>query len=281
MIKPFTERKQQTIELLARFKYLTISQMLALGLAKHASNLRLSLNELKDGDFIGSISFGLSVSKGKLEHFFYLKQKGAELYNNLPCLLLPDCDPKFPKNLSTLFHADYEHRKATIRFYIELFKWSLVKQMQIEFVDYYFDMVGSNKGKAESSLSSKNKIQLRYTSITPDIIAKIEGTDRDYLFVAEIHRGNDLNRLVKQILWHCEAATVGAIQEKYDYQRAVKTYVILDNMDLLPYLCTKLKAKPEFEPFAPSFLFSSLEELEKDFFGGWKTHEGAQKTFIG
>lgn len=278
-MKPFTERAQKTIELLARFKYLTNSQMLALGLAKHAPNMRLTLCELQDGDYVGHIGFGIAPKKGKLEHFYYLKQKGVELYKNMP-LIYPECEPKFPKNLSTLFRADYEHRKDTILFNIEFFKWAISNQIQVEFVDYYFDTVGSNKGKKEASLASKNKIQLENTSITPDIIAKIEGTGRDYLFAVEIHRGNDTNRLVKQLLWHCEAATVGAVQQKYDYNRAVKTYVILDSIDLLPYICAKLNARTEFEPFAPSFLFSSLDELQKDFFAGWKNCEGAQQNFI-
>jgi hypothetical protein len=280
MQKPFSERKQAIIELLARFKYLTVSQFLALDVAKHGSNLRLSLKDLMDEGFIDFISFGVSAEYGRLENFYFLKAKGVDLLGQIQERIYPECGPKAPKNLSTLFYSDYSHRKATINFNIEFFKWSLANQVQVEFVDYYFDTLGSNKGKSEVSLTSKNKIQLEHTSITPDIIAKIEGTGRDYLFAVEIHRGNDTNRLIKQILWHCDAASIGAIQAKYDYARAVKTYVILDNIDLLPYVCAKLSAKTEFEPFAPSFLFSSLAELQQDFFGAWRTCEGTQQNFI-
>lgn len=97
MNRPFTERQQKILELLARFKYLTVSQMLALNIAKHASNLRLSLSAFVDAGYIDKLTFATDPRVGKLEMVFIASQKGVDILSEVYEPILSELCDKIPK----------------------------------------------------------------------------------------------------------------------------------------------------------------------------------------
>ena len=276
-------KAQLILESLGRFKYLTASQMLALGIAKHDSNLRPILAKLRDLKYCDQLSFGFMPQVGKLENFHYLTKVGAELIATATYHIDDLKEIKYPRNTGSLFANDYLHRKSTIDFYTAFYLWTKQHQIEIIEANYYFDTRGANhvKNAEKGSLESRNKLILNDTAfITPDFIARINGDNRDYLFIAEIHRGADTKRLFKQLLWHASIAGEGIAQEKYDYNRGIKVYIALEKSELIPLIIKRIKETPELDGFRDMFLFTSLAAMANDFFGSWADVSLNKRNFI-
>mgnify|MGYP003594116354 CR=1 FL=1 len=282
MNRPFTERQQKILELLTRFKYLTVSQMLALNIAKHASNLRLSLSVFVDAGYIDKLTFATDPRVGKLEYFYCLTKKGVDILSEVYEPIYPSCAIKYPKSSNNHFSRDYNHRKITIDFHVAFFQWTLKNHIDVAFVDYYFDTVGANSGHERKSapLISKNQLFIQDTYRAPDIIAKINGADRDYLFMVEMHCGYDTGRLYKQILWHAALSSAGKAQEKYNYKRGIKIYIVLEHTSMVENIAKRMQQSPELAEYKPFFLFKSLDSLKEDFFSGWMYYDGQIDNFI-
>lgn len=282
MNRPFTERQQKILELLARFKYLTVSQMISLQIAKHASNLRLSLSMFVDAGYIDKLTFATDPSVGKLEYFYCLTKKGTEVLLEAYEPIYPSCAIKYPKNNNNHFSRDYNHRKITIDFHVAFFQWALKNHIDVAFVDYYFDTVGANSGHERKSapLVSKNQLNIQDTYRAPDIITKLNGIDRDYLFMVEVHCGYDTGRLYRQILWHAALSSAGKAQDKYNYKRGIKIYIVLEHAPMVQNITKWMQQSPELAEFKSFFLFKSLDSLKEDFFNGWTHCDGQFNNFI-
>jgi hypothetical protein len=76
------EKSIQLLEVLSIFKFLSTSQIIRLGTAKHKSNLVNPIKDLLFYNMIGKISFGVDPKMGRLENIYYLKQKGVNFLSD-------------------------------------------------------------------------------------------------------------------------------------------------------------------------------------------------------
>ncbi|CAA6810859.1 MAG: Unknown protein [uncultured Campylobacterales bacterium] len=264
-----SESELRILESLARYKYLTTSQLDLLNILKNKMGLYQRLRELRAGKkpLIANNSFGIMPGKGKLEDFYYLTSKGQDfLIENLE---YNEQKIKAPKGTSSLFARDYFHRKETINFYIYFDKWINKNDGDILFLDYYFDKIGDNRSK--KNLRAKNKIDIEQTGgyIIPDIVTKFTYKNEPYLFFIEQHNGKDTKKLLKQLYFHLLALEEGKGAEKYQMQKNHRVAVIFEFESILKATLERIQNINEFKGFEKFFIFKTNESLNKSFFNDW------------
>lgn len=268
------------LEKLNQFKYLSTQQLIALGVATHQPNIALAVSKLEDKfkPLINKIAFGAHPKHGRLENIYYLTKHGAEfLIENL------NYSPEsiyYPKNITSLYQADYFHRKNTVYFNIHFQNWLECNNYDLEFANYYFDRTGSNKDP-QNPLKSKNKIMLDNENfIIPDFIAKFKNPERSFLFLAEVHHGKTTKRAIEQIVTHAKALNSGKPQHLFDYQKAIRIYYVLELPEYKKFLLDRLQNINGLEKFNNHFLFKTIKEMQADFWGGWEKMNGEKCNFI-
>lgn len=170
-----TLKQQRIIQALARYKYLTVSQLIRLGVDRHRSNLSTAFNRLTEGKrpLVKVLKFGLMPTKGRVEALYYLTKYGAQLVEHA----------KYPIGRTVTLTSDYFHRVATIDCEITLYSCSEIKQ--VHFSHRYFDHTGSNRTGDRTITTA-----LPLTGTTKDIIADwvfmIDTALQKELYCAEI-----------------------------------------------------------------------------------------------
>lgn len=275
-----SESELKIIEALARYKFLTVSQLDFLNILKNKVGLYARLRQLRAGKrpFIKNNVFGIMAGKGRLEDFYFLDKKGKDfLIENLD---YSENKIKIPKGTSSLFQRDYFHRKRVIDIFLFLDRFLLDNQSHIIFLDYYFDKQGNNRTK--KNLSAKNKIEVGETGgfFIPDIIVKIRYKNEPYLFFIEQHNGKDTKKLMKQLFYHLLAIEEGTGAEKYTMNKSHRVLVIFEFESILKATIERLSKIQDFEGFEKFFIFKTNEELEKDFFNNWYTIDQRKTTLI-
>lgn len=203
------EKQVNALKHLGIFKFLTSSQLVALGMYKNRGDVTNSLKELlmAKRPLIGKKNFKPDPSYGKVESVYYLTKncknflvKNFNYRNDEIKYVIKDVD---------LYQSDYEHRKQTVNFHIALRQWLREKDGDVTFCHYYFDKVGNNRVKDKSKhVFALNRITLQSgESFIPDIITMFTVEQREYLFLYEQHNGNSVTRLVQQLQSHLQSIT--------------------------------------------------------------------------
>lgn len=81
-MKNITPKQERILHQLAHYKYLTVSQMLALGISNDRSFVNKQLKRLREDFFkplIYSQHFGVDPKRGKLESVHALTKQGAKI----------------------------------------------------------------------------------------------------------------------------------------------------------------------------------------------------------
>ena len=275
-----SESELKILESLARYKFLTVSQLDFLNILKNKVGLYARLRQLRSTrkPFIKNNIFGVMPGKGKLEDFYFLEKKGKEfLIENLDYL---EHHIKMPKGTSSLFQRDYFHRKRVIDIFLYLDRFLFTNGGQVLFLDYYFDKWGDNRNK--KNLSAKNKIEIEKTGgfFIPDIVTKIIYNNEPYLFFIEQHNGKDTKKLMKQLLYHLISIEEGTGAEKYKIEKSQRVLVIFEYESILKATIERLSKIANFEGVEKFFIFKTNEDLKKDFFNGWQTIDSRTTTLI-
>ncbi|WP_455756425.1 hypothetical protein [Sulfurimonas sp.] len=274
------ESQVKLLEYLARFKYLTVSQMHKLNVLKNRSGIYQIIKPLKDkkNNLIDLKNFGVAPVHGKLESFYFLTKQGVDVLVND---LYYEDDVKYTVGTTTLFSRDYFHRKFTIEFHINLYQF--IKEndnAELVFADYYFDKLGSNRVKG--NLRAKNHIPIEQTGgyIIPDMIFKFSLDNRDYLFLFEQHNGKDTKKLIRQLESYLLILETGAASIKYQFDKSIRVIIVFEYESIKSALIKRLKNTKEFSTFHNFFILKTNEEIDNDFFNNWSLINGEKTNFI-
>jgi hypothetical protein len=271
------ERELNTLEALARFKYLTAHQLARIFGVKSAGNMSVLFKGLEDRKkpLVGHREFGIDPQKGRLSRIHFLTAYGRDFVRDE--LDYADESIKFAKNAHSVFKRDYYHRQYTVDFNIAFQKWLGSQGHQFGFLDYYFDKSGSNRNGTGVAL---NAIQVNDFQIIPDAIGQFYTEERPYLFLFEQHNGADKMRAVKQIGAHCLAIAEGSASDKYRINSAARVYYVFEFESCKRAVMNELKNDPHFENFNQYFLFKTMDSLTNNFYSGWQHFNGEITTFI-
>lgn len=282
----FSEAELKVLELLAKYKFLTSSQFVKLGVRNDRDNITKILRELlhTKKNLIERSSFGFMAGYGRLEDFYFLTKKGVNFL--VEELGKDPSNIKAPIGTTTLFQRDYFHRWWCIDFYILLSQWIQTQEGEIIFLNYYFDKVGSNRNQDKGASKSINSLELtdehttKKSYIIPDIITKFKTPQREYLYIYEQHNGKDTKRAIEQIEQHFIALAQGTTNKKYNYEKATRIIFVFEFESCKKATIQRLKEIEHSQNFNNLFLFKTNEELKQDFFSKWELIDGTKTNFI-
>lgn len=275
-----TENQVTAIELIAKYKYLTSSQFVEMGLYKHRDYLTKALRPLiiQKRPLIAKYDF--NPINGKLESFYYLTKYGKHfLIDELEYI---ENQIKAPKGVAPIKLKDYHHRKFTIDFHLYLNQWLESNDGEINFLNYYFDKSGNNRtGDKNQHVTALNRIHInRSNSFIPDINTKFSIDGKEYLYLFEQHDGKDAKRLFEQLYVHIVAISKGVVSQKYQFTKSHRVVVVCEFESVKNSVIKRLEKMDAIEHYNNFFIFKTNKELQKDFFKDWTLISGEKTTFL-
>lgn len=275
-----SNQQQNVLEVLACFKYLTIQQMLILGVSKNYNSLRnYTLSRLMNRKAIKGHDFGWIPQVGRLAKIYYLTPTGAELLAE--ALRIDSSEIEYPKG-GVQFSRDYLHRIHFINFHIYFREWIKETKSELDFFQSYFDKIGSQRaGKVRST--AKTRVQLKGKTFIPDGITRYQEPNqgKSRLVIIEIHNGVHSKRITEQLVQHMEALQEGLFSHKYGHGVANFVLSIHEHESTLKSVKNRLMNRAEFKPFLPLFLFNTQAQTNQNFSKNWTLADGSKTALFG
>ncbi len=274
MITRFSPKQIQVLQALARYKFLTYSQMMQLGIERHRSNLSTLLKDLRESSFpmVKKIPHGMG---DEVKH--YLTEKSISVLQDL--CELEESEIHCPKGTILTDTQDQVHRTRIIDFHIALDLACQQEGVTLLFCDRYFDTVGNNR--VEKNLKSKTAFEYKpNSSIKPDMAFKLQTTSQEELFLVELENGRDAKKTVEKCIRHGEAVLTGSVNQRYDFNRGYRVLWVLEFEATLESVLGKLAGLPLFQNLTEYFLFKSLSQMGKEVFLGWHNVAGNERKMF-
>lgn len=256
---------------LARFKFLTSSQLVTLGVMSQVRNLNRELRLMKTADvpLIGCCTFGVHTRFGKLSSFYYLSSAGKRFLIDEMGL---DADEVKAPVGKVDFGQIYFHHKYCLDIEIAAYRWLAASKGDLMVSYRYFDRLpvkGGSRSLTSFELSSGKFVR-------PDIVLFLEKPNNQrLLLLVELHRGKEVNRLVKQLVQHAfllqEGVPGHTFHQSHNHSKGHRILVVLEDISILKAVFHSLKSAigEQAEAYAPFFLFQSLEGVFQSFADGW------------
>lgn len=256
-----SDTQHKILALLARFKFLVISQMLPL-LSKSAGYTRQQLARLAALGFIKSHQLSKTY---KAEAMYFLTEEGKQLI--LQHSKMFEGDIKLVVGVP-LFVNDFVHRRNTISLTIAIY-YHVTKQ-EIAVIDFfsYFDKQGDNR--KSGNLEAKTKIPIGNGFFIPDWIMLTEKDGNKSMYFIEMYCGNSSTRVIEQMHKHIIAIAEGTPAAKFGIKANPFVLSCFEHDGIKNRVIEKLRTNKTFKPFAHLFLFSTLQDVQKDD-SAWRT----------
>ncbi len=264
------------LEALAKCKFLTVGQMIDLGIKRDRANLNRELKAMRDWakSPIANKNFGSDPSEGKLESVHYLTEHGERLL--LEGSGLEENEIKRPVGRSSLFYKDYHHRRNTIDIHVALLKEEQAGNGRIIFFDTYFDQEGNNR--RDGNARSKTKVALSDGShLIADAVAMWQGREGNLLFAIEMYNGKDTGRVERQLYQHLVALNEGQLVANTGHDKGYRVLCLFEYLPQLQSAWERLNAHPAYAEAKAYFLAKPLQNLKSQpFHKGWLDLEGTE-----
>lgn len=251
--------KQQILENLGQYKFLTNSQLVKLRIDKSKQNVNKYVKQMRDKKkpWVKTASFGVVPKVGKLEGVHYLTRHGKDILLELG---VDEAEILYPKSNTRLFSQDYFHRKSVIDFQISLFNGQH-EGAKVDFFHRYFDKMGSNRTRER--LQAKTKITIKDSRyIISDAIFFLSGNLEKRLFCFEMCNGYDSGRIVKQLTQYVDALKEGSPSIKYHLNKSCKVLCVFEHQSTMLAVIRRLQPLTYFKNMAPFFFFATQEGNE-------------------
>ena len=261
----------RVLEHLSVYRFLTVPQMIRLGVAKHkptAYNILKRFNTLPR-KLVEKKDFGFIAGVGNLHSVYYLTRQGAAFLADV--IRLDPEEIKYPKGVH-VFARDYFHRIATVDIHIAFRTWAAGAGAEVDFFDTYFDKTGSNRKKRSGAkLRAKTRVDLREGYFIPDgIFMYTEPDEAQRLTVLEVHNGMDTGRFMKQVETHIVALEEGAVSEKYGLALPFRMMWVFELEAGLQAAIRRMRKRPDLEGFREYVYFNTIQNVRVDFTAGWR-----------
>jgi len=268
-----------------------VTTPLRLGASSTPSNLSRAFRELKARKLIAwegftqAVRVGSKMNRRKLENFYYLTKRGAEVVEEW----LEDSEEeiKYPKGKNAFFSQNYWHRKFTIDCEIEARFWAKSKGFQTKISDRDFDKVGSNrkgKGRAKTSVLCYDG---KY--ITPDAnFVLFNGTEHK-LFALELHSTKTARTIANQLAVHIYALKNGGVGLHYGIEKLHRVLNVFVDEPKMKIVMSHLSKMEKFNGMEKFFVFKHMGQIipMKDqenqvcnFYDNWLNFKGEKTDLL-
>lgn len=254
------------LEIVARFKFVCLSQMLPL-LGKSTSYVREQLSRLKGIGLLASYNLEKPI---KSESMYYLTEKGkAVLLDNAKVFAE---DIKLPIG-APLAVRDYPHRRSTVSVLIGTYYHLSALNLHIAGFSYYFDKIGNNR-KA-GTLESVTKISIGDRHFIPDAIMLTGDAENRNIILIECFCDATATRPLAQIFGnYLPAIAIGSPGLKYGLKKNPIVLSAFEHGSIKDKVVAKLRQDSDFMPFAELFYFTSIEDMLHAPATAWKDIHG-------
>ena len=279
-ITTLTETEFRILDALRVYRYLTVAQMVRLGVAAQPSHLYAVLRELtgRKRPWVDRIDHGAMPGVGRIPTAHYLTQHGAKVLAD--ALGTDPGDVPYPKGAVLVRHG-FMHRLHTIDCEIAVRQWAAEHGHAVDYFLSYFDVSGANRSKSQPRRRALTKIDLADgTGIIPDAVFHLtdgEGTPR--LFVLEMYNQHRTKRMADKLAEYRYAIGEHAIERQFDYPHSPRILAVFEDKKALALTQRRLSERVDFGvEFFPFFFFQTLPDLMTDFLNGWTKIEGEKST---
>ena len=256
---------------LALYRFLTVPQLIRLGVAKHKPSVYKIIGRFKTlpRKLIEQKNFAFNPGRGNVHSVYYLTRQGAELLADVFGV-----DPsriKYPRG-QTIFEDDYFHRVATIDFHIAVRRQARKAGATITFFETYFDKTGSNRKKRSGDrLRARTRVGVGDRFFNADAIYHyVPPKQQGMLAVFEMHNGRDTGRFMRQLSLRIDALEAGSINEKYQISDPCILQCVFEHESTMNAVIRRLQQQPDLEGFRDYVGLITIEEVRKDFSRSWR-----------
>lgn len=252
----FSPQQWKVLQALNLYRFLTVEQMLRLGISKNAKSLRdKTLFALRHHGCIQSEKIG-----SFLPDVHYLKPKGAALLSELEGVEIGPVPGKKKQPFSALFA---KHRFAQVDFQIGVNQWVEARgdaEMVLELQDFV------RHPKAATELIVPGLVN----SVIPDVIMAVSLTTGQHaVYLVKIHRATQSKAVAQQLSQYFEVIKSGVIAQAHGIDAHPIICSVHHKSAVLASVKRRLVAHEGFEPFKRNFVFHGLDDLNDRFTTGW------------
>ncbi|MDO8606144.1 MAG: hypothetical protein Q7R40_06385 [Phaeospirillum sp.] len=265
--------QQRVLLALARYRYLTVAQFIALGVAKNESHIRSDvlprLCRRPTDNLIAFHDFAPESAKGRIPRVYTLTKHGAELVADMDRLEVADI--RYPVG-GIQYANDFDHRAAYIDACIAFDAWVAADERR-ECLEtrHYFDKIGANRA-GSNRLRSVCRVDLpHHRFIVPDGLAFFDTGTKKRAVALELHRFPDVGRIVKKLVNHIPALDMDAYPRAFGHEAAGRVLNIFCDAKAAVRVMDRLLDVPGFRGSRAFQLmaFNSLDSVKADFGGDW------------
>ena len=280
-----TVSQQKALCALARYRYMTVRQLVACGVASRPTTVRqevmarlcrLSGNNLVQVDKY--LPFG--VTRGRFSHIYALTEHGAQVVADM--LHRDAASVRYPVG-GIQYANDFEHRQAYVDLCIAFDEWiARGEQRHCRVLTHYFDKTGANR--KGTPCHSVNRIELpdgRHP-VVPDGLALIDTETKRRALVVELHHKTDTKGIVEKLIELMGALSTGAIEAHLGHDKTAFVLSVATFPETKALVCRRMATVFNMANFAPVFLFNDLPTImAKGFEVGWTHYDGTGARIFG
>jgi hypothetical protein len=265
--------QQRVLLALARYRYLTVAQLVRAGVGKNESHIRSDvlprLCRRAGDNLVDTHQFPQSSAKGRLPRVYTLNKHGAAVVADMERCDVADI--VYPVG-GVQYANDFDHRVAYIDCCIAFDAWiSADERRECLAIRHHFDKTGANRSGTQR-LRALSRIDLeRGRFIVPDGLAFFDTGTKKRAVAIEFHNFPDTGRIAKQLAGHMEPLELDAYSEAFGHDAAGRTLSISSTGPLALRVMDRMLAMPGFRESRAFRLiaFNTLESVKADFGNGW------------
>lgn len=262
-ISVFSPQQWSVLQALNTYRFLTVDQMLRLGLSKNAKSIRdKTLFALRHRGLIYSDKIG-----SFLPDVHYLTPKGASELAAVEKIAVHASPASKRFAFSALFA---QHRFAQVDYHIGFRQW-VEARGDAEVVLELQDFNGRSKtGQSRFKASTELNVPTLPKPVIPDGVFGVRlFTGPTAIYLAEIHRTTQTKAVTDQLLRYLEVIKSGAVRQAFGYE-ANPTICSIHTQDaVLEGVKARLMQSEAFQPFKRNFVFQTIEGLRTDMSADW------------
>jgi hypothetical protein len=246
-----SEKQIQILKELSKYKYLTATQMVDLGISSSIITVRWCIRTLKKNELINQTSYGGIIQKNgksqsvKFENLNFLDKNGVKFlqeanFDNI----------KHPKDYKLKFSNDYLHRVLIVSTCINFEKWRKEKDIKGRFlVDFH---------NSETTIKVDDKL-----TVKPDIIINFNQN----FAIIEIWAGLEKEYILSQLSKLSKAPAIKKVSEFLEYDRIPRILNIFKDSGVMERVKQELRTDPYFENQLKIglFCFATIEQIKLNF----------------
>ncbi|HLO76752.1 MAG TPA: replication-relaxation family protein [Magnetospirillum sp.] len=272
-----TAAQEKVLMLLARYRYMTVRQLVECGVAKNAVTVRrdvLPRLTMLPGKNVVDVDryWPHAMTRGSFSYVYALTAYGAEVVAER--LGVDTSAVRYPAG-GIQFVNDFFHREAYVDFCIALHKWIDSSELRhCRTLTHYFDKMGANRKGQPSRSVNRLELPKNRPAVVPDGLALVDTESKRRALAIEIHHKTDTKRAVEKLVELMHALSAGVIEQHLGHDKAAFILSVATTPELNATIRKRMAEVSGIEKYAPVFLFNDLQTIMREGFNkGW-THCG-------